>query len=220
MLAEELIVENIPPLKSQDTGELALQWMDDYKVSHLCVLNKGKYLGILSESDVLSIPNLEDAIGKHRDLLNPVYVTRSQHIFEVVKVVNDHKLSIIPVLDSDDNYCGSITIGQLMEIIADMPVANNIGAIIELELNINDYSLSPIAAIIEENGTKILGTFITSHADSTKMQLTIKVNRTEIKSILASLLRHEYVAKVFNGNEGSDDDLRDRFDSLMNYLNV
>ena len=83
-----------------------------------------------------------------------------------------------------------------------------------------DYALSPIAAIIEENGTKILGTFITSHEDSTKMQLTIKVNRTDIQSILASLLRREYVVQVFNSNEGSEEDLRDRFDSLMNYLNV
>ena len=184
------------------------------------MLDNGNYLGVLSESDVLSLNNLEAPLSKHRDLLNPIFVKRSQHIFEVVKVVNDHKLTMVPVLDGDDHYCGSITMGQLMEIIADMPVANNIGAIIVLELNINDYALSPIAAIIEENGTKILGTFITSHEDSTKMQLTIKVNRTDIQSILASLLRHEYVVQVFNSNEGSEEDLRDRFDSLMNYLNV
>ena len=107
-----------------------------------------------------------------------------------------------------------------MEIIADMPVANNPGGVIVLELNYNDYSLEAIARIIEENNTKILGTFITSHPDSTKMQLTIKVNTVDIRAIVSSLQRHEYSITYFEDSGDFNDDLKDRFDSFMNFLNL
>lgn len=220
MLAEELIVDNIPPLKPSDTGETALNWMDDFKVKNLCVVENQQYLGTISENDILSITDIGESLSKHKEMFNPVYVKQSQHIFEVVKVVNDHQLSIIPVLDEHEQYIGAITIAQLMNIIADMPVANGPGGIIVLELNYNDYSLAHISSIIEENDTKILGTFVTSHPDSTKIQLTIKVNNIDIASIIASLQRHEYVITFFNQSSDAGVDLRDRFDSFMNYMNI
>jgi acetoin utilization protein AcuB len=220
MLAEELIVDNIPPLQKSDTGETALQWMDEFKLTHLSVVENNNFLGTISESDVLGMADLSEKIGSYMELLNPAFVTQRQHIFEVVKVVNDQKLSIIPVLDAQEKYVGSITIAQLMEIIADMPVANNPGAVIVIELNQNDYSLEPIVRIIEENNTKILGTFITSHSDSTKLQLTIKVNTVDIRSIVSALQRHEYTITYFEDSSDFNDDLKDRFDSFMNFLNI
>jgi CBS domain-containing protein len=220
MLAEELIVDNIPPLKKTDTGETALQWMDEFKIMHLSVVENKNFLGTISESDVLGMADLSEKIGNYSEMLNPAFVTQRQHIFEVVKVVNDQKLSIIPVLDAQEKYVGSITIAQLMEIIADMPVANNPGGVIVLELNQNDYSLEAIARIIEENNTKILGTFITSHPDSTKIQLTIKVNTIDIRSIVSSLQRHEYTITYFEDSSDFNDDMQDRFDSFMNFLNI
>jgi acetoin utilization protein AcuB len=219
MLAEELIVHNIPPLRSSDTGETALQWMDELKVSHLSVVDNKNFLGIISESSILGIADITEPISRYRENLNPIFVTESQHIFEVVKVVNDHSLSIVPVLNWNEEYIGTITISQLMSILADMPVANHPGAVIVLELNNNDYSLQHIAGIIEENDAKILGTFVTSHTDSTMMQLTIKVNRLDIGSIIASLQRHEYSITFYNDSGSDNDDLKDRFDSFMNFLN-
>ncbi|GAB4376274.1 MAG: hypothetical protein Kow0075_03260 [Salibacteraceae bacterium] len=220
MLAEQLIVENIPPLSTSHTGETALRWMDEFKVTHLSVVDDRKFLGTISESDVLGMADVGEAIGKYRELYNPTFVLQTQHIFEVVKVVNDHMLSIIPVLDSNETYLGSITIAQLMRIIAEMPVANHPGGIIVIEMNTNDYSLQNITGIIEENNVKILGTFITSHPDSTKIQLTIKVNETDIASVISSLERHDYNVKWYGKNTDLDNDIRDRFDSLMKFLDL
>ena len=220
MFAEELIVDNIPPLKKTDTGETALQWMDEFKIMHLSVVENKNFLGTISESDVLGMADLSEKIGNYSEMLNPAFVTQRQHIFEVVKVVNDQKLSIIPVLDAQEKYVGSITIAQLMEIIADMPVANNPGGVIVFELKQNDYSLEAIARIIEENNTKILGTFIASHPDSTKILLTIKVNTFDIRSIVSSLQRHEYTITYFEDSSDFNDDMQDRFDSFMNFLNI
>lgn len=220
MLAEELIVDNIPPLSPNDSGETALRWMDEFKVTHLSVVDGTTFLGTVSESDILGMADIGEKVGNYRELYNPTFVTQNQHIFEVVKVVNDHMLSIIPVLGTQENYLGSITIAQLMKIIADMPVANNPGGIIVLELSIHDYSLQSIAGIIEENNTRILGTFVTSHPDTTKLQLTIKVNKIDIRSIIAALQRHNYTITFFEDKSDYGEDLRDRYDAFMNYLNM
>lgn len=220
MLAEELIVDNIPPLKPNDLGETAMQWMDEFKVNHLSVVDGSAFLGTISENDLLGMADLSEPISSYRDLLNPVFVFQSQHIFEVVKLVNEHKLSIVPVLEQNEGYLGSITIAQLMNIIADMPVVNDQGGIIVLELNRIDYSLVEISRIIEENNARLLGTFITSHPDSTKMQLTLKTNQPEIASILASFERYDYKVIFSEAQDNAADDLKDRYDSFMNYLNI
>lgn len=220
MLAEELIVDDIPPLRPVDDGETALRWMDDFKVTHLSVVKDGQFLGTISESDLLGMADLGEPVGSYKELFNPASVYDYQHIFEVVKVVNDQKLSIIPVLDRNNVYVGSITIALLMKIIADMPAVNSPGGIIVLEMGIRDYTLTEIARIVEENDAKLLGTFVTSHPDSTKMQLTLKVNRTEIGGIIASLERYNYNITFFEDQGNSGGDLQSRFDSFMNYLNI
>lgn len=220
MLAQELIVDDIPPLKLTDTGETAMRWMDEFKVNHLSVVDGTAFLGTISENVILGMADLSQPIKSYRELFNPVFVKQSQHIFEVVRVVNEHSLSIITVLDKNERYIGSITIAQLMKIIADMPVVNDMGGIIVLELNIRDYSLSEIARIIEEENTKLLGLFITSHPESTKIHLTLKVNRTDIGGILASFARYDYTVVFSDAQDESEENLDDRFDSFMNFLNT
>ena len=48
MRAEELISEIIPPLKFSETGEKALNWMNEFRVSHLPVVAKNEYVGLIS----------------------------------------------------------------------------------------------------------------------------------------------------------------------------
>ena len=126
----------------------------------------------------------------------------------------------MPVLDAKDNYLGCISISQMMKVIANLPMANHPGAILVLELSIHNYSLQAIAGIVEENNARILGTFIASSDDSSKLQLTLKLNKTDIGTIISSLQRHDYEIVYFENNESDQEDMLDRFDSLMNYLNV
>jgi acetoin utilization protein AcuB len=55
MLAGELISDIIPPLKTSDSGLKALNWMDEFKVSHLPIVNHQAFLGLISDSDILDL---------------------------------------------------------------------------------------------------------------------------------------------------------------------
>jgi hypothetical protein len=101
-----------------------------------------------------------------------------------------------------------------------MAAINQPGSIIVLEMSQNDYSLSEIAQIIESNDAKILSMYITASIDSTLMDVILKINKQDLGAIIQTFNRYNYSVKASYGEEEDPEDLKDRFDSLMNYLNV
>ena len=105
---------------------------------------------------------------------------------------------------------------KLMTSTVNMP-----GGIIVLELNVHDYSLTHIARIVEDNDAKIWCSYLTSVADSMKMEVTLKINREDVTSIIQSFLRYGYTIKAsYQSNDRTEDVLRNHYEQLMMYLNV
>ena len=53
MIAKELLSNTIPPLKVSDNSEKAMLWMYEFHLSHLPVIKGKKYLGLISEEQIL-----------------------------------------------------------------------------------------------------------------------------------------------------------------------
>ena len=219
MKALELISEEIPPLTHTDTGEKALRWMDEFKVSHLPVLKNGNFVGVISESDILDKLNLEDTLDKLFDHLPRPYVFENAHIYEVLAKISEHKLSVLPILDAEEKYLGCTSIHHLITLIANTGSIKESGGIIVLEVNAIDYSMAQIAQIVEGNNAKILSSYIMSPSDSNKLEVTLKINKIELGSIIRTFERYDYVIKASFQKSDGDDDVQFRYDALMNYLN-
>lgn len=220
MLAIDLMTEEIPPLKITDTGTKAHGWMDEFKVLHLPVVNKGIFLGLISDTDILDLNHPEDPIGASKLTLINGAVSQSQHAFEVLKIISTLNLTALAVLDNDNHYIGIITAANLMRKFADMPFVHEPGGIIILELNTHDYFLSQIAQIIESNDAKIIMSYVTANVDSTKIELTLKLNKEELSGILQTLYRYNYTVKAsFHQSEFSEG-LKQRYDEFLRYLNI
>lgn len=220
MVARQLITDEIMHLKTSDSGKTALGWMDEFKVSHLPIVNNEDFLGLISEQDIYSFNNTNEPLGNHMLSLKSPFVNEHQHVYEVLKLIDDLKLTVIPVLDDHKKYMGCITISKLVNFLSATYSVDNPGGIIVLEISNKDYSLTEIANIVESNNAKILSTFITSHHDSTRLEVAIKVNKIEIGSILQTFDRYGYLIKATYGKEEDLEDLKDNYDSLMNYLNI
>jgi len=95
------------------------------------------------------------------------------------------------------------------------------GSVIVLEMNANDYSLAHIARIVEDNDAKILSSHVTSVPNSFKIEVTLRINQTDLTSIIQSFQRFDYTIKAsFQGSNRQDDVLRKNYDHFMLYLNV
>jgi len=124
------------------------------------------------------------------------------------------------VLDNEENYLGCISVIELMQRIANTGSIKEVGGIIVLEINELDYSLAHIAQIVESENTKVLSSFITSHPNSKKLELTLKINQVELSRIIRSFERHDYIVKASFQKSDYQEDLKNRYDELMKYLNI
>ena len=221
MLAKDLISEIIPSLKTSDLGQTALNWMEIFRVSHLPIVNNQDFLGLISDADIYDMNKPEEAIGNHALTLFKPYVDEEQHLFEVIGIASRLKLSVVPVLDNKNHFKGVITTSDLVRNLAGISSMDQPGAIIVLELVSRDYSLSQIAQIVEGNNIKVLSMYITSPPESTKLEVTLKVNSNDLTSVIRTFERYNYEVKTWVSNSDSMDRFySERFDLLMKYLNI
>lgn len=221
MIAKQLLTDAVSVVDTNNTGSDVLYFMDEEKLSILPVVNNGNYVGLISEVQVFNMKDPDKPLADQKVPYKHIYVEENQHIYEVIKMMSAEKIPLLPVLDEKDRYKGSISIQTLIEHIGSFTAVGNPGAIILLELNQNDYVLSQIAQIVESNDAKILSLYVTSDKNSTKLEVTIKVSKMEIQAILQAFNRYNYIIKAtYTEDEEMYNDMRDRYDSLMNYLNI
>ena len=138
----------------------------------------------------------------------------------MLKLVSDLKLTLIPVLDDNEKYLGSITLRDLVNYIANSFSLENPGGVIVLEMSENDYNLTEIAQIVQSNDAKILSVFLASHPDSTRLEVVIKLNKTDMGAILQTFDRYGYYVKASFGEDEDLESIKENYDSFMNYLNI
>ncbi|RLB68169.1 MAG: hypothetical protein DRH04_07090 [Deltaproteobacteria bacterium] len=221
MLAKDLISDIVPALHTSDTGQKALNWMEVFRVSHLPIVNNQEFLGLISDTDIYDMNMAEEPIGNHKLSLFSPFIYADQHVYEVIALVARLKLTVVPVLDREKNYLGLITNHDLIQYFADLTAVVNPGAILVIELNQNDYSLAQIAQIVESNDASILSTYLRNHEDSTKMDLILKINRTDIASLSQTFERYGYEIKAsFMEDREMETFYADRYEEFMRYLNI
>ncbi|MBI5009155.1 MAG: CBS domain-containing protein, partial [Bacteroidia bacterium] len=219
--AKDLISEVIPSLKTSDLGQTALNWMEIFRISHLPIVNNQEFLGLISDADIYDMNQPDEPIGNHALTLFKPFVTGEQHMFEVIGLAARLKLTVVPVLDSNQFYKGVITTNDLIRHIAAMSSMDQPGAIIVLEIIERDYTLSQIAQIVESNNIKVLSMYVTSPPDSIKLEVTLKLNSNDLSSVIRTFERYNYDVRTWVASSDSIDQFyQERFDLLMKYLNI
>jgi acetoin utilization protein AcuB len=220
MFAAELINDEIAPLNPADSVQRASERMAEFHVSNLPVVNKGMLLGLVSESDVMAEAHAHGTVSALPLPAISPYVREDQHIYDVIRLFYAQQLSLVPVVDVNNNYLGCISVNAMNKWFAIITSVAEPGGIIVLEISNRNNSLSHMAQIVESDNAQILSSYVRSFPDSTRMEITLKVNKQDISGIVATFLRYGYDIKAtFNHNEYRDSAMN-RYDALMNYLNL
>ncbi len=219
MLALELISNTILPLNPNQTVQRANQLMASFKVNHLPIINNNfEFVGLLAEDDLIEITTNQTLIIDIKLGNLDSFVYQQQHVYDVIRTVYEKKLTLLPVLDDNHKYIGLITLTSIIECMATLTSVQNAGGVVVLEINHNDNSLAHIAQIIEAQDAQILNSYTKHFPQSTKIEITLKLNKTEINPILAALLRYNYTIKATFNHTNDNDSVNNRYQSLMNYL--
>jgi len=218
MLTRELISNSIPYLHKGDKVYQALQLMNDYHVAHLPIVEEERYLGIVSEEQLLHSDD-ENILDQLAINDGGTSVQANDHFLKAIQVAVQNKLSVVPVIENDQ-ILGMVTYNDLLKNASNFMSLNDPGAFIVLEMEGKAYSFSEINKIIESNDAQI--TQLNSYTDTETgiIQVTIRINKLEVSDIISTFQRYEYNVKYYFGEEMYENELRTNYDNLMHFLNI
>lgn len=220
MIAGELISKSVLPLKITDQISVAIDLFQDQKLNELPVVDGFSFWGLVSESDLIVLEGQPITLSEVENLFKKISISPELHIFEVFETFINKKTSLIPVVGENSKYLGSIVKHELTETAGKLLSADNPGGIIEIEVHENDYMLSEIARIVEYNDAKILSSYIELQPERKLLEITLKINKIDIEPVLQTFDRYGYkVVRSYSGDE-TNSLVKERFESLMKYLEI
>ena len=221
MIVEHIYDTEIEPLTLEDTGEVAFKMLGDQHLRHLPILDaEGQVYGLVSEDEIIT-QGLAQKLGKYKMGKAFPFLHPEDHFFNAIKMLSETKVSVLPVVDKDKKYLGSITDRSIVEFLSASGSFSELGSILLLEMQAHEYSLAELSRIIEMEKARILNVFLYLNPDSDILQLSLKLNIVDASHIVATLVRFGYTVKdAFQKDEKYYDGLKDRLDSFMAYLNI
>ena len=220
MLTRELISPSLPILHLHDKVFNALQMMNDCHVAHLAVDDEGKYVGTVNEEVLMQAPDDTAEIRELKEGFAGYSVNQNDHFLKALQLAVENRLSVVPVVDENKELLGVVSYREMLKQASEFVNVKDPGGLIVLELETTNYSFSEISRLVETNDAQI--TQLNTHTDQQTglMQVTIKINKTEISDIVATFQRYEYNVKYYFGEELYENELKSNYDNLMNYLKL
>jgi len=221
MIAENLINHLIPSLKLTDSAQKAIVWMEELRTHQLPVIDKGQFKGLISEEIIIEDNDINKVIADYNLLANDCFVYDYQHYFDIIRVSNLYKVEVVAVLAEDLTYQGVVSLSDTLTALASTSAIQGTGGILVLSMNQIDYSLAELSRLIEAENAKILSSFVsTDHDNPQRIMVTLKINKTDLTLISATLERFSYniMAKFQNPEVVSNE--KERVDALLRYLNI
>jgi acetoin utilization protein AcuB len=220
MLTRELSSQSLPVLHLQDKVFQALEMMNDNRVTHLPVVDGDKYVGTLSEEDLLQAENDHSTLDTLEQSFFNVSVKEDEHFLKAIQIAAENGLSVVPVVSEENDLVGAVAYNDLLKFSSEFMSLSEPGGLLVLEMESNQYSFNDISKLVETNNAQITQLNTSNDAETGLMQVTIRVNKPEISDIVAAFQRHEYNVKYFFGEELYTNELRSNYDNLMNYLKI
>jgi predicted transcriptional regulator len=220
MLTSDLQSQSLPYLHLHDKIYQALQLMNDNHVTHLPIVEGEKYIGIISEEDLLQVDNDHAELETMQQSFGNASVKGNDHFLKTIQVAAENGLSVVPVVTNDNEIIGAVVYNDLLKYASEFMSLNEPGGLIVLEMEGHQYSFNEISKLVETNDAQITQLNTSNDPETGMMEVTIRINKPEVSDIVATFQRYEYNVKHFFGEELYANELRSNYDNLMNYLKI
>jgi predicted transcriptional regulator len=198
----------------------ALQMMNDCHVSHLAITDEEKFVGLVNEESLMQVTDETLEIRDLKESFPVIFVRENDHFLKALQTAVENRLSLVPVIGENAELIGVVSYRELLKQASEFMNVKDPGGLIVLEIESTNYSFSEISRLVETNDAQITQLNTTTDPQTGLMQVTIKLNKTELSDIVATFQRYEYNVKYYFGEELYENELRSNYDNLMNYLKL
>ncbi len=233
------------PLDPSVTVEMALGLVLDDSAGVLPVVDPaGRLVGVVTESDLLDASGPDAPVSTVLRSM-PVTIAADAHVFEATKLLVRHDLEAIAVVDDDGQYLGFARRHDIFERFAQMLATNDPGAVVSVEVAPRDLALSQLVYAAEQNGVRVRAVVMEPHvstdvaeatldsddpeaiptevrpmAEEALVRVTLKLDTTDAARVRAMFEHYGYRVVASYGEREDDEDLSERVQAFMRYLDV
>lgn len=221
LVNKRLITPKFDPLTGSDSVEAVKARMEAENIQTLPVVDTTTHalIGQIYYSDLLGAKT--DHSIADMDLHEPVKVYRGQHLFEAVRLMLQYERKVLPVVDQEWTMLGVIERERMLDLIPQMLNLTESGSVITITLAPMDFSISEMVNIIETENAKILGMTVEKpRQDEQKYDVSFKLDVQDVSRVAAALRRYDYVVSTNSENEIFSQDLENRADELLKYIDM
>lgn len=215
----EHIINQLQPLHLKDTIATAQRSFQQNPVTHLPVVENNQLQGCFSEEDVQILDISADAIGNQAHLLHSFFADEKATVLELLKIFADNDANIIPVLNEENQYIGYYDLRDVLDVFSTTPFMIEESETLIVEKAEKDYSMTEANQIVEANGGKVLGSYISKKSQEI-IQVTLKIVTKDINEIMHTFRRYDYKIVSVHENDIYLEDLKNRSEYLQKYLEM
>ena len=220
MLVRDIPISSLPSLQPLNTVSEALDTLQEYACEQLPVVEDGIFLGMIQLGLLSEHSSSDQLLQSFLPLLPPPAIQPEHHFLQALSFASDHALTVIPVRGVDGEFAGVITLASLLKELTRFLGLHQGGGLLVLERDIRQFSFSEVSKIVESNDAFITQLNTAHHAQTGLIQITLRINKSEISDIMAAFQRYDYQVCFFAGEEQYSNQLRTHYDHLMHYLKI
>lgn len=214
---EKYIHSRLQPFEVSKNVSVIQDFFLDNGFSHFPVTQNGVYIGSVSADDVETF-DTDKKIDDYRYTLEGFFVREKMNWLDILENFAQNQTDVMPILNQENTYLGYYKLSDIVQIFSETSFLREPGGIIVVAKNIMQYSASEIAQIVESNGQKLLGMFVSEIDD--KVQVYLKINTENLNEILQTFRRYEYEIVSEHSEDFYMQDLKERLDYMDKYLNI
>lgn len=218
MNLQHYILNDFDPLEITSSIREARDLARQFTHTHIPVAQNGVFIGCMSETDASCFDG-DSSLDDFNYAIEPIHVLQDDNWVDVLEKFAIHDSNIMPVLDRNQQYLGYYELNDIIDIFTHTPFLSEPGGIIVVEKEIQEYSFSEIAQIVESNDARLYGMFISAMKDNT-VEITVKIGQNNINQVVQTFRRYNYTIMSQHDEDKMMEDLKARSKYLDKYLNI
>lgn len=215
MFIKDYISKDYPAFSIGNSVEEANEIAKEFGYSHIFVKKKGIYQGAISQSFLEESP--EGNLASLAIHYEKFAIIDDGNILDTIKLFHTFNSNVIPVITKLEKYVGYLSCDDIFNEFSKYPLFSENGALMIVQINEKNYSMTEICKIVESNNAKIYGCYINAIQDD-EVQITLKISSKNLSSIDETFERYGYSVVQKYYDDEKEELLKDRFGFFQKYL--
>ncbi len=214
---------NIPIYKFEafsfsDKIEELINSCHQYGFSHLPVVEKGIFRGMLRCDDLMEIEEKQSELKDYTHLLEKIYLSDRMNWTESLSVLMNNEANAMGVLDLTGKFIGLRLLDDILNLLTEKSFIHHQGYVLVLRKLTADFSASQVAQIIEHGDGVVLGILLNEMEQTTEVEVKIKTD--DINDIIQTFRRYDYEIMTHFEEDMHLQELKEHADFLKRYLEM